>query len=40
MNILNQNKDLSVFDYKNWGKIFQSTSKLLKVALFKTDAFH
>lgn len=40
MNILNQSKNLSVLDYKNWGKIFDSTSKILKVALFKTDAHH
>jgi hypothetical protein len=40
MNILNQSKDLNVLEYKNWGKIFDSASKILKVALFKNDAFH
>ncbi len=40
MNILNQSKDLSVLDYNNWGKIFDSASKILKVALFKSDAHH
>ncbi len=40
MNILNQSKDLSVFNYKNWGQIYNSTSKILKVALFKSDALH
>jgi hypothetical protein len=40
MNILNQNKDVSVLNYKNWGKIYDSTYKLLKVALFKSDAQH
>jgi hypothetical protein len=40
MNILNQSKNLSVLDYKNWGKIFDSSSKILKVALFKNDAHH
>lgn len=40
MNIISQSKDINVFDYKNWGKIYDSTSKLLKVALFKSDALH
>lgn len=40
MNILNQSKDLSVLQYKNWGKILDSASKIFKVALFKNDAFH
>lgn len=40
MNILNQSKDLSVLNYNNWGKIFDSASKILKVTLFKTDAHH
>jgi hypothetical protein len=40
MNILNQSKDLSVLNYNNWGQIFDSASKILKVTLFKTDAHH
>lgn len=40
MNIINQSKNINVFDYKHWGKIYESTSKLLKVALFKSDALH
>ncbi len=40
MNILNQSKDLSVLNYNNWGKIFDSASKIFKVTLFKTDAHH
>mgnify|MGYP006876301380 CR=1 FL=1 len=40
MNILNQSKNLNVLEYKNWGKIFDSASKIFKVALFKNDAFH
>ena len=27
-------------NYKNWGQIFDSTSKTFKVALFKSDALH
>lgn len=38
MSIFNENKQLSVLNMKNWGKLYEASTKILKVALFKGDA--
>ena len=40
MNIVNQTKNMSIGDSKNWPSLLNSTNKILKCAIFKEDAHH
>ena len=40
MSIIHKTRHLSLKDSKNWGKILNSTNKILKCLIFKEDAHH
>ena len=40
MSIIHQSKDHWFTEKKNWGKLAESTAKIVKCALNKTDADH